>query len=108
MITVNDHKGHANGRPSPIIIAVLGYIPHPRQGLIPALLHNLQVADLDTGYREVGNLKLDADGCALLRVLFCRVRQSMAQRWVRHTDRFLRLEDQSEHASGIPGRRQVA
>lgn len=38
--------------------------PHPRQSLVPRFLHDLEVADLDSGDGEVGDLELDGDGYA--------------------------------------------
>ena len=62
----NTPSCHAN-----LVIAVLSDVPHPRQGLVPALLDNLQVAYLDSGHREVGNLKpqLDRHRLVLLTLL---------------------------------------
>jgi hypothetical protein len=60
---------------SPIIIAILGYIPDPRQGLISALFYDLQITNLDTRHREIGNFKLHTDGRTLLHVLFYCINQ---------------------------------
>src|SRR6266481_7883756 len=55
----------------PIIISILCYIPHPRQGLVPALFYNLQITYLNAGYCEIWDLVFDCDGCALLDIEFC-------------------------------------
>jgi hypothetical protein len=58
-------------RNAPIIVTVLRDIPHPGQGLVTAFFDDLEVADLDTRYRKVRNLKLHRDGCSLIDLLLC-------------------------------------
>lgn len=41
-------------------------ISHPRQRLIPTLLHDLQIPHLDATHGEIRNFELDSDGCALV------------------------------------------
>ena len=53
----------------PIIIAVLCDVPHPGEGLVATFFDNLEVADLDSRYRKVRNLKLHRDGCSLINLL---------------------------------------
>jgi hypothetical protein len=55
----------------PIVIAVLCYVPHPRQGLVPTLLYNLQITHLNARYCEVWDLVFDCDRRALLDIEFC-------------------------------------
>ena len=55
---------------APIVITVLRDVPYPRQSLVAALLHDLEVPHLDAGYRKVRYLELDGDGCTFLDVLF--------------------------------------
>ena len=75
----NTPSCHAN-----LVIAVLSDVPHPRQGLVPALLDNLQVAYLDSGHREIGNLKpqLDRHRLVLLTLLVLDAAYNHRQIWM--------------------------
>ena len=55
---------------SPIIIPILRDIPHPGQGLIAALLYDLEVPDLDARDGEVWDFEFHGDGGTFLKVLF--------------------------------------
>ncbi len=55
---------------TPIVIPVLSDVPHPRQGLIAALFHNFQIANLDPGHREIWNFEFNGDWSSFLYVLF--------------------------------------
>ena len=52
---------------TPVVVTVLRDVPHPRERLVPALLHDLEVPDLDAGHGEVRDLELDRDGCTLVQ-----------------------------------------
>lgn len=60
--------GHRSASLGPeLVISVLSDVTDPWQGLVAALLDDLQVAHLDARGSEVGDLELDADwGLALL------------------------------------------
>lgn len=44
-----------------MVVAVLGDVPYPGQGLIATFFLNFQVTDLNAADREVRNLELDLD-----------------------------------------------
>ena len=44
-----------------LVVTILSDIPHPWKCLVSALFHNLEVADLHTRHREVGDLELNLD-----------------------------------------------
>jgi hypothetical protein len=54
----------------PIVIPILRNIPHPGQGLIPTLLDDLEVPDLDARHGEVWDFEFDGDWGAFFEVLF--------------------------------------
>lgn len=55
----------------PVIVPVLRDVSYPRQSLVAALFHDLQVPDLDARDREVRDLVFYSYWRAFLDVLFC-------------------------------------
>jgi len=54
---------------TPVVISVLCNVPYPWQSLVPTLFYDLQIANLDPRYSEVGYLKFNGDWGPFLYVL---------------------------------------
>lgn len=68
-------------RHTPIVVPVLRDVAYPGQGLVPALLHNLEVPDLDARDGKVRDLELDGDWRALLLRLCVCFGGLMGKQW---------------------------
>ena len=55
---------------TPVVISILGDVPHPGQSLVATLLYNLQIANLDPGHSEIWYLEFNSNWSPFLYVLF--------------------------------------
>ena len=62
-----------------LVVAILRDVAHPGQGLVAALLHDLEVADLHARDREVGNLELDLNWDATVLLALFRLDRGEAE-----------------------------
>lgn len=51
-----------------MVVTVLGEVPDPGESLVAALVDYLQISDLESRDREVGDFELDVDGVLLVFV----------------------------------------
>lgn len=53
-----------------LVLSVLCQVLHPRGSLVPASIHNLQVAHLETRNCKEGDFKVDVNGLLLVEISF--------------------------------------